>query len=123
MLADIVLFIHFLVLLMVILPVPLIVIGRIFHWRWVRRRWFRFGHLVLIGLVLLFHFTMGICPLTVWEDQLRDWQSTEEDEYWIKQLVVSILYPNFEPWIFTLLYVSFGVLVLSLWRLVPIESD
>ena len=122
--ADIILYVHFLIFLMVILPVPMIVIGRIYHWKFVHKSWFRIGHVILIGLVLLFHFTMGICPLTTWEYQIRYEQlSRNSQDYLIKQIVVSILYPDFEPWVFTMLYVSFGLIVLTLFYFVPIKKS
>ncbi len=41
-------------------------------WAWGRNRWFRLTHLTAIGVVVVEAVMGWRCPLTVWEQQLRE---------------------------------------------------
>jgi hypothetical protein len=115
-----VLVLHFIFVLGVILPVPLILVGAWRRWRWIRNRKLRFLHFIMIGIVALEALIGIVCPLTEWEQGLRRAAGEQSYEgsfvgYWISRL----LYYEFEPWVFTLAYCFWVVLVLALYFLIP----
>ena len=114
--ADLVLFAHVLFVAFVVLGLFLIVAGKLRSWAWVRNPWFRFAHLVSIGVVVLQSWFGVICPLTTWEMALR--QKAGEAvyagafiEYWLE----AILYYRAPEWVFMLAYTVFGALVIASW--------
>lgn len=71
LLADIVLIIHFLYVLFVVGSLPIIWVGAWLKLMFVRNPWFRYLHLVAI-LFVVAESLLGIaCPLTLWENSLR----------------------------------------------------
>lgn len=120
MLADIILIIHTIFVLGVILPVPFIALGGLFGWNWVRNRTFRLSHLAMIGIVILETIFGIVCPLTEWEQALR--QTAGHPSYqegFIEHWLSRILFYDFPPWVFATLYLAWGILVLGLLWLVP----
>ena len=122
-LADVILLVHALFVAGVVGCVPLILVGRFLRWRWVQNPGFRLGHLSMIGFVV-FEVMVGMrCPLTVWEHRLRDHGQTPEAPgqdciaYWVGHF----LYHAYPPWVFSALYIGFGVVVLSLFYFVPVS--
>lgn len=112
LLADAVLVVHFLFVIFVVLGFVAIVVGRCAKWMWVRNKGFRFAHLAAIGVVVLQAWAGRHCPLTVWENSLRQ-QAGELGyggsftQYWLHK----VLFFQAEPWVFTLIYSVFGALV------------
>lgn len=98
-----------------------ILIGAALHWRWIRNRWFRVGHLLAIVFVALEAIVGMICPLTDWEYSLRRkaGQIVEEDISFVGRFVREVLFYEFPAWVFTTAYVSFAVLVVVTLVLVP----
>ena len=116
MLADTIVVVHFLIVLFVLAGVPLVYAGAALHWAWVRRWPWRVLHLGAI-LFVASESLLGIaCPLTVWEDDLRGQRSTHG---FIERWVDGILFYDAPPWVFTVAYVAFAVLVLVTWVVVP----
>lgn len=118
--ADLVLALHVAFVVFVILGLLLVVTGGLCRWRWVRNPWFRWFHLVSIGLVVAQAWLGVICPLTTWESALRARGGGAAYEgsfiaHWLERL----LYFNAPPWVFTVCYTAFGLLVLTSWFLVP----
>jgi hypothetical protein len=114
--ADIILLIHVLFVLFVVFGLLLILTGKIFAWGWVHNFSFRITHLVAIGVVVLQSWLGLICPLTVWEMDLRARADDSVYEgsfiaYWMQ----SLLYYRAEEWVFILLYTLFAVLVVASW--------
>ncbi len=114
--ADIILLIHVLFVLFVVFGLLLILTGKIFAWGWVHNFSFRITHLVAIGVVVLQSWLGLICPLTVWEMDLRARAGDSVYEgsfiaYWMQ----SLLYYRAEEWVFILLYTLFAVLVVASW--------
>ncbi|MCG7200196.1 DUF2784 domain-containing protein [Marinobacter pelagius] len=72
LLADSLLVLHVLLVAFVIFGLVAVFLGRLLHWRWVRNFWFRVTHLVVIGIVVLQAWLGVLCPLTVWEMELRE---------------------------------------------------
>lgn len=122
-LADCILVLHALFVSVVVLSVPLIAIGGMRGWRWVRSAWFRFGHLAMIAFVAGESLIGMACPLTVWENQLRihaSQQGYDNDDFvatWVSRLI----FYHFPPWVFTVAYVSFALLVAGLFYFVPVR--
>ncbi len=121
LLADIVLAVHLAYVLFAVGGEVLILGGAVFHRRWVRNRKFRFLHLAAVLFVAVEALAGAVCPLTEWEYRLRTTagQRAEEDITFIGRLIRSIIFYDFPPLFFTLLYVGFGVLVLATLFLIP----
>jgi protein-S-isoprenylcysteine O-methyltransferase Ste14 len=122
LLADIVLIVHFIFVMGVIIPVPLIIAGKLCGWRWVRNKWFRGIHLAMIVIVVGQAIFNMICPLTLWESQLRQQAGAEGYEgsfvaYWVSQ----ILFYDFAPWVFEVAYIVFCLIIIALFIWVPPE--
>jgi len=49
-----------------------ILIGILCHWRWIGNFWFRIIHFVMMAVVVAEALAGVICPLTTWEDDLRE---------------------------------------------------
>jgi hypothetical protein len=116
MLADAVVAVHLLIVLFVLAGVPLVYLGVALRWTWVRSWRWRLLHLAAI-LFIAAESIFGIsCPLTVWEDQLRNRRSgTGFIERWIDQM----LFYDAPAWVFTAAYVAFAALVVITWAAVP----
>jgi len=118
--ADALLILHFAFVVFVVGGLAAVWIGGGLGWAWVRNRWFRIGHLCAIGLVVAQSWSGILCPLTVWEMQLREkaGETTYEGSF-IAHWLDRVLY--FEaPWeVFLTAYTAFGVLVLGSLFLVP----
>lgn len=113
LLADVVLVVHFLFVVFVVLGFAAIVVGRYAKWTWIRNKGFRFAHLAAIGVVVLQACAGRHCPLTVWESHLRELAGgTSYSGSFIQHWLHKLLFFQAEPWVFTLVYSAFGVLVL-----------
>lgn len=117
-LADTILVLHFAFVLFVVAGFALIVIGLLAHWSWIHKRYFRIAHLIAIGVVVLQAWFGQLCPLTLWENELRR-RAGESDytESFIEHWIHEILFYRAEPWVFTTIYTVFGALVLFVWFL------
>jgi len=124
LLADLVLLIHAGIVLFVVLGQALFLIGGVAGWRWVRLLWVRLTHLFLILIVVLQAWLGALCPLTIWEQELRRaaGQSPYDQgfiEYWVGQL----LFYDLPGWVFVMAYTGFALLVLwTWWWLPPLRS-
>lgn len=116
LLADAILLLHLIFVAFVVLGFGLIAIGLWAKWAWVHNRIFRITHLLAIAVVVVQAWLGRDCPLTVWENRLREMAGQTSYtqsfvEYWLQK----ILFYRAESWVFTTLYTIFGVLVLVLW--------
>jgi hypothetical protein len=71
-LADFVVFFHLLYMGYVVFGQLAIMVGWPLGWRWIRNPWFRGTHLAMILIVAIEGTQDFVCPLTTWENQLRD---------------------------------------------------
>ena len=117
--ADTILVTHVLFVVFVMLGLILIFAGKFLSWQWVRNPWFRVTHILGISVVVLQSWFGVMCPLTIWEIDLRS--KTGETFYqgsfmthWLNEL----LYYQAPSWVFVVFYTVFGGLVLSAWFLV-----
>lgn len=113
LLADVTLVFHAAYVLFVVGGQLLILIGWAAAWGWTRHLVFRVAHLIAIGFVII-EVWLGIaCPLTVLENVMRERAGLGAYEasfigYWLQR----ILFYDAPGWVFTLMYSSFGALVL-----------
>ena len=119
-LADVVLTIHFAVVLFVIGGLAAIVIGNIRGWPFVNGWWFRGAHLAAIAVVVAQAWLGIVCPLTTLENALRvkaggTGYETSFIEHWITRL----LYYDAPAWVFTAAYTLFGLAVVAAWCRFP----
>lgn len=121
LLADLVLYFHFLYVLGVIVPMPLIVVGARLDWKWVRVPWWRRVHVGMILWVLIEALIGMICPLTELESALRA-KGTSENPYpegFLAAWVSKVLFSDFAPWVYSLLYLVTAWVLVDLYILVP----
>lgn len=121
--ADGVLALHVGVVGFVVLGLLFTLIGRVVGWGWVRNRTFRLVHLGVIAWVVVQAWLGIACPLTVWENRLRqaggqqDYGDLGFISYWMRR----ILFYQAEPEVFIAGYTLFGLLVLASWWWVPVR--
>jgi hypothetical protein len=119
-LADLMVTAHVAYVAFVVVGQILIWVGLARGWRWVRNFWFRIAHLAAIGAVVLEEFMEWRCPLTVWEEQLRDLAGQPfSGETFLSRLMHFLIFYRAEPWVFTTIYVVCGALVLGTFLLYP----
>jgi polyferredoxin len=116
-LADIVLVVHFAFVAFVVGGLAAIWLGAALGWRWIRNFKFRVAHLAAIAFVAGEALLGVMCPLTVWEDTLRGRAS---DMSFIARAIRGVMFYELPPWVFTVAYVVFAVVVaLTLWLIPP----
>jgi hypothetical protein len=119
LLADAMLVTHVLFVVFVVLGLIIVFVGRYLSWQWVRNPWFRVIHLLGIGVVVVQSWFGVICPLTIWEMELR--LKAGETIYqgsFLTHWLGELLYLQAPWWVFVACYTVFGGLVLSSWFLV-----
>jgi len=119
--ADLILILHFLWVGVVVGMVPAIILGAAFQWRWIRRPWVRRCHLLMMAIVSVEALLGIVCPLTLWESQLRGQGGTPPSftATWVSRL----LFYDFPTWVFTLLYLAFLSLIIFLYWKVPPKKE
>ena len=119
LLADFILISHFTFVLFVVGSLPLIWIGAGLGWPWIRNFRFRAAHLTAICLVAAESLIGMICPLTVWEDTLRN--AGRPEASFVQRWVSRLLYYDLPESMFTVTYVAFAVLVAATFWLIRPE--
>ncbi|HEX5093341.1 MAG TPA: DUF2784 domain-containing protein [Burkholderiales bacterium] len=114
--ADLLLALHFAIVVFIAGGLVLTWIGAALGWRWVRNPWFRWLHLAAIGVVALEAVIGMTCPLTEWEDALRGGGAAES---FVGRWVQRLLYYRAPEWVFTLLYLGWTAATLATLRFVP----
>jgi hypothetical protein len=119
--ADLIVAIHFLIVTFVLGSQALILLGWWRGWTWIRKTTFRVTHLILVVFIAVQSFMGDLCPLTVWEYQLRllTGQVVEQDVPFMARLFRMILFYDLPSWFFNVIYVSFGFLVMLTFLLIP----
>ena len=116
LLADAVLIVHFLFVLFVAGGLFAIWTGAALGWTWVRHFRFRVAHLAASLFVMAESLVGMACPLTVWEDLLR--QTGPGGASFMQRWVGRLIFYNLPEWVFTLAYVLFALAVMATFRLV-----
>ncbi|HCM24967.1 MAG: hypothetical protein A2Z99_02435 [Treponema sp. GWB1_62_6] len=113
-LADVIVVVHFGIVLFCIAGEIMILLGAASGWRWIRNLTFRLLHLGMVLFVAAEALLGIICPLTEWEYDLRlsAGQEYEEGMSFVARIIRKIIFYEFPAWVFTALYVGFGLLVL-----------
>ena len=118
--ADAIVVIHFAFVLFVLIGQLLILVGALTGWNWIRNFKFRLIHLGSILFVVAESLLGIICPLTTLEKWLRDQAGeTSYEGDFIASWVHEALFFEAEPWVFTVCYTLFGLLVLLTFLFAP----
>jgi cytochrome b subunit of formate dehydrogenase len=115
-LADLLVFVHVLYVGYVVVGQLAIMVAAPFRWEWARNPWFRFSHLLAIGIVAYEALNDIRCPLTVWEEQLRalGGQDVNAGQSFMGRLFHGVLfYPDLPEIFFNTLHVAMFVLVVQ----------
>ena len=110
--ADAIVVVHFAFVLFVAGGLPLIWIGAVADWRWVRNFWFRVAHLAAITFVAAEALAGVWCPLTIWEDALR---SRHEEKSFVARWIHRLMFYDLPGWLFTTAYCAFALAVVATW--------
>ncbi len=120
LLADIVLLVHFSIVLFVIGGLVFIIAGNLLTWHWVNHLWFRISHLLAIAIVIAESWLGITCPLTTLESWLRTQAgATPYSDSFIEYWVQRVLFHDAPSWVFTTAYTLFGLLVVATWWFYP----
>jgi hypothetical protein len=121
--ADAIVILHFGYVAFVVVGQVLILLGILRKWDWIRNMRFRGLHLAAILIVVAEALIGMACPLTTLEQHLRTQagDSTYRGDF-IGNLVHDWLFYDFDPWVFTVAYALFGLLVLGTFLLAPPRS-
>jgi hypothetical protein len=122
LLADAILIVHFMFVLFVMGGLIATWIGAALGWAWVRSLRFRVAHLAAILFVMAESLVGMACPLTVWEDFLR--QTGSDRASFMQRWVGRLIFYDLPEWIFTLAYVLFALAVVAtFWLVRPRHHD
>ncbi|MEF2146152.1 MAG: DUF2784 domain-containing protein [Desulfovibrionaceae bacterium] len=123
LLADLVLVLHFCFVAFNVLGLVLIFAGRLLAWAFVANRWFRGAHLAAMGVVVLEALTGTLCPLTFWENVLRELsgQAGPASESFVGYWVGRLLFYDWDEQTFTILYALFFTAMLSALFWAPVD--
>lgn len=121
LLADAILVIHFSYVMFTILGVLSIIVGGIVKWNWIRNFKFRVIHLLSVVLVAVEALVGTTCPLTSMEYELRikAGQLVESDITFVGRILRKIIFYDFPPIFFLILYICFALLVILLFIVFP----
>jgi len=113
--ADLVLILHTAFIAFVLVGLVLTWVGIFHRWRWVRGFGFRAAHMAAIVYVVAQAYFGIVCPLTIWENQLRvrAGQQAYSDRGFIHDWLHNLIFFDAPSWVFTICYTVFGLLVLG----------
>ncbi len=118
--ADVVVVMHAAYVSFVVFGQLAVLIGILCRWEWVRNRWFRWLHLAAISIVVAEALLGIVCPLTTLEGWLRAraGQANYQGDF-VGHWVHELLFYEAPPWVFTLVYTAFGLLVVATFVIAP----
>jgi Protein of Unknown function (DUF2784) len=118
MLAEVMLAAHLAIILFNVFGLVAVPIGAVCGWRFVRIRWWRVLHVVLLAAVAVQAVAGRACILTVWQAALAG--SAAERAPLIMSWVNRLIYWPLPIWFFAVLYVVvFGYALALLWLVPP----
>jgi hypothetical protein len=119
--ADLVLIVHAMFIAFVLCGLAATWLGYFRGWEWTRRWGFRLAHLAAIGLVVLQSYLSISCPLTDLENalRLRAGEDPYGDQGYIAYWLHRAIFFEARPWVFTLCYTAFALLVIGTFVLAP----
>ncbi len=119
-LADAIAVVHFAYVAFVVGGMAAILAGAGLGWPWVRNFWFRAIHLLMIAVVVVESLCGMLCPLTDWEDRLRELAGEpNEPGSFIGRWIDSVLFVDASPSVLALCYSVFGLAVLVMLFVAP----
>jgi hypothetical protein len=124
-LADAILATHVAVVAFVVLGTLAILAGGPLGWRWVRGFGFRLSHLLLLVFIALQAWIGQLCPLTTWEQSLRNraGQATYDASF-IQHWLSRLIFFDAPWWIFVAAYSLLALLVAACWwRWPPVRKS
>jgi len=114
--ADMVLIAHALTVGFVVIGFFCVVLGRWLGWRWIFNPVFRWVHVAVMLLIAGQALLGQLCPLTTWENLLRERAgSAAYSESFIQHWLHRLLFFEAPFWVFTTIYLAFALVLLSLW--------
>ena len=115
--ADLILILHVAVVVFIVGGLLLIWVGAWRGWRAVRNRCFRLWHVAAMAIVLVQAVVGVLCPLTVWEAELREraGQPTYGDATFIQYWLQRLLYWEFPAAAFVVLYAATMIAIAASW--------
>ena len=119
-LADVVVTAHVAYVAFVVLGLVAIWYGILRKREWARSRGLRYTHLAMILIVVTEAWIGMTCPLTIWEQWLRTraGQAAYHGDF-IANWLHELLFLDASPWVFTVIYTAFGLLVLTTFFVAP----
>jgi len=121
LLADLIVILHLIYVLFAVGGQLAIILGWALHQAFSRNPAFRLWPLAAVAIVAV-EASIGLfCPLTLWEYNLRQLagQRVDKDISFVGRLVRLIIFYDLPDWAFTALHISFGLLVILTFILVP----
>lgn len=117
LLAQVILFVHFAIIVFNVLGLVVIPLGAWQRWRIVRIAWLRLLHLAIMAVVAGQALAGRACFLTIWESQLTGNRTAPEPliAHWIDGLI----YWNIPIWGFAIFYSALFLYLVALTMLVP----
>ncbi|HEY5972808.1 MAG TPA: DUF2784 domain-containing protein [Pseudoxanthomonas sp.] len=119
LLADAILVLHVGIVAFVVLGAVAVLIGGLRGWQWVRGFRWRLAHVLLMVFIAAQAWLGALCPLTIWEQALREHsgQAVYRESFiahWLSRLIF------FEApwWAFVAAYSAFAALVVVEWVMV-----
>jgi hypothetical protein len=120
LLADLIVAIHSAYVAFVVVGLLLILMGIALRWQWVRNWWFRVLHLAAITIVALEAAFNIACPLTTWEQQLRQMAGDQVSRgTFIGDMLHNLIFIDAPSWAFPVAYVTFAIVVAATFYLAP----
>lgn len=120
LLADVVLVLHFGVVVFVVGGLAAVLVGNWLGWRWVNGWWFRLIHLMAIAGIVTQSWLGKLCPLTTLESGLRaragdSGYAGSFIEHWLGR----VMFFEAPLSVFVLAYTAFAIVVLASWWWFP----
>ena len=120
LLADVIVIVHCAYVGYVVVGQLAIMLGGVLSWKWVRNFWFRVTHLTAIGIVAFEEAIAVRCPLTIWEDRLREMAGESlRSGTFMGRLFQDLIFVPLPSWAFAWIHVGFAALVLGTFVLFP----
>ena len=121
LIADIVLFFHFCIVVFITFGFVLIPIGYNFNWIWIKNKKLRLLHFGMM-IFVTFETILGLsCPLTVLENNLR---GINENQLFLSRWITEVIYWDFPSEFFLIIYcLCLGWTFLIWKKYPPIEKN
>jgi len=120
LLADLIVVFHAAYVAVVVFGVPAILLGAWRGWRFARNFWFRVVHLLMIGIVALEALVGIFCPVTEWENRLRQLagQPVEQGSF-VGRWAHRLIFIDFSPEMLMLCHCLFAAVVIVMFVMIP----